>query len=57
MSLPIGLRGTQAKKIRAVFSAKGKSGKPLTTNVPYGYKKSDEDNNKWVIDEETAPVV
>lgn len=46
-----------SKKIRAVFSAKGKSGKPLTTNVPYGYKKSDEDNNKWVIDEETAPVV
>lgn len=29
-----------SKKIKAVFNAKGKSGKPLTTILPYGYKKS-----------------
>jgi site-specific DNA recombinase len=28
-----------SKKIRAVFKAKGESGKPLCTNPPYGYIK------------------
>ncbi|MCM1275439.1 MAG: DUF4368 domain-containing protein [Lachnospiraceae bacterium] len=46
-----------SKKIKAVFNAKGKSGKPLTTHVPYGYKKSETDKNAWEIDEETAPMV
>ncbi len=27
-----------SRKIRAVFKAKGQSGKPLVVNVPYGYK-------------------
>lgn len=31
-----------SKKIKAVFKAKGQSGKPLTTIPPYGYKKSEE---------------
>ena len=46
-----------SKKIKAVFKSKGQSGKPLTTNVPYGYKKSETDKNQWEVDEETAPVV
>ena len=46
-----------SKKIKAVFNAKGKSGKPLTTILPYGYKKSDTDKNVWIVDEETADVV
>ncbi len=46
-----------SKKIKAVFKAKGQSGKPLATNVPYGYKKSEADKNVWEIDENTAPVV
>ena len=46
-----------SKKIRAVFNAKGKSGKPLTVNPPYGYKKSETDKNVWETDEETAPIV
>ena len=46
-----------SKKIRAVFNAKGKSGKPLTVHPPYGYKKSEADKTVWEVDEETAPVV
>lgn len=46
-----------SKKIKAVFHAKGKSGKPLTTISPYGYKKSDADRNLWIIDEAVSDVV
>lgn len=46
-----------SKKIKAVFKAKGQSGKPLTTIPPYGYKKSEKDKNVWEIDEEAAEVV
>jgi len=46
-----------SKKIKAVFKAKGMSGKPLATNAPYGYKKSETDKNLWLIDEEAAEVV
>lgn len=46
-----------SKKIRAVFKAKGESGKPLCTNPPYGYLKSAEDKNQWIIDEAAARVV
>lgn len=45
-----------SKKIRAVFKAKGQSGKHLCPPV-YGYKKSDTDKNLWVIDEPAAEVV
>ena len=45
-----------SKKIRAVFKAKGQSGKPLSS-PPYGYKKSEIDKNVWEIDEEAAEVV
>ena len=45
-----------SKKIRAVFKAKGQSGKHLSSPI-YGYKHSDTDKNLWVIDEEAAEVV
>lgn len=45
-----------SKKIRAVFRAKGQSGKHLCPPV-YGYKKSDTDKNLWIIDEPAAEVV
>ncbi len=46
-----------SKKIRAVFKAKGMSGKHLCTIPPYGYKKDETDKQKWVVDEEAAAVV
>ena len=45
-----------SKKIRAVFRAKGQSGKHLCPPV-YGYKKSETDKNLWVIDDPAAEVV
>ncbi|MBQ0072225.1 MAG: recombinase family protein, partial [Spirochaetales bacterium] len=46
-----------SRKITAVFRNKGNAGKPLTNNPPYGYLKDPEDKNRWIIDEEAAPVV
>lgn len=46
-----------SKKIRAVFKAKGLSGKHLCTIPPYGYKKDDHDKQQWLVDEEAAKVV
>ena len=46
-----------SKKIRAVFKAKGESGKPLCTTPPFGYKKDPDDNNHWIVDEDAAKVV
>lgn len=46
-----------SKKIRAVFRAKGLSGKHLGTLPPYGYKKDSKDKQHWIVDEEAAKVV
>ena len=46
-----------SRKIRAVLQAKGKDGKPVTSNPPYGYVKSPDDKNVWLIDEEAAEIV
>ncbi len=46
-----------SKKIRAVFKAKGESGKPLTATPPYGYLKAPDNPDQWIIDEEAAEVV
>ena len=46
-----------SKKIRAVFKAKGMSGKHLCTIPPYGYKKDERDKQQWLVDEEAANVV
>lgn len=46
-----------SKKVKAVFRAKGNSGKPLTTNPPYGYLKDPQDKNHWIADPEAAPIV
>ena len=47
----------QSRKVRAAVQLKGRSGKPITTNAPYGYKKDPKDHNHWLIDEEAAAVV
>ncbi|MDY5231488.1 MAG: recombinase family protein, partial [Eubacteriales bacterium] len=36
---------------------KAASGKRISSTVPYGYMKSPEDKEKWIIDEEAAEVV
>ncbi len=46
-----------SNKIRAVFKAKGQSGRPLCVNPPYGYIKSPDDKYHWIIDEEAAKIV
>ena len=46
-----------SKKIKSVFKAKGNSGKHVSSCPPYGYLKSAEDKNKWIVDEEAAEVV
>ena len=43
-----------SRKIKAVLHAKGKSGKHMTNAAIYGYKKSPDDKNVWLIDEEAA---
>lgn len=46
-----------SKKIRAVFKAKGNSGKHLCTIPPFGYIKDKEDKQKWLVDKEAAETV
>ena len=46
-----------SQKVRAVLKNKGESGISLANNVPYGYKKDENDKTKWLVDETTAEVV
>lgn len=46
-----------SKKIKSVFQAKGRAGKHVASNPPYGYLKDPEDNNHWLVDEEAAAVI
>ena len=47
-----------SKKIKAVFKARGTSGKAHTSNIPpYGYLKDSENPDHWIVDEEAAAIV
>jgi DNA invertase Pin-like site-specific DNA recombinase len=46
-----------SRKIKAVLHAKGNSGKHMTNTAVYGYRKSPDDKNKWIVDPEAAAVV
>lgn len=47
-----------SQKVRNVFRNKGMSGKPLTTNPPFGYMKDPESKEiRWIIDETPAAIV
>ena len=39
------------------MQSKGMSGKPLTTNPPFGYMKNPENKDEWIVDEPAAKVV
>lgn len=44
-------------KVRQAFEAKSKNGEFLHPYIPYGYKKSQTEKNKLVIDVDNAPAV
>ena len=46
-----------SKKIKSTFKAKGKSGKHVASTTPYGYLKSPDDHNQWIVDDEAAKIV
>lgn len=46
-----------SKKIRSSFQAKNKAGKHTSSSVPYGYLKSEDDKNLWIVDDNVAPIV
>jgi DNA invertase Pin-like site-specific DNA recombinase len=45
-----------SKKVKSAYKAKGMSGKPLSV-PPYGYMKSPDRKDFWIVDEEAAAVV
>ena len=45
-----------SKKVKSAYRTKGMSGKPLSP-PPYGYMKSPDNKDFWIIDEEAAAVV
>lgn len=44
-------------KVRKVMQSKGMSGRPLTTNPPFGYMKSPDNKDEWIVDEPAAKIV
>ena len=46
-----------SRKIRAINEVRTKDGKHVTGAVPYGYLRDKNDKQRWILDEEAAPVV
>ena len=46
-----------SKKVRAVWAMKASNGKRTSFNVPFGYKRDENDQETWLIDEPAAAVV
>jgi len=46
-----------SRKLKAAYQLKNTEGLPTTNKAIYGYRKSSENKNKWVIDDEAAAVV
>jgi len=46
-----------SRKIKTVAHAKGNDGKPLSYSAIYGYMKSPNDKNVWLVDEYPATIV
>ncbi len=46
-----------SKKVRSAFQAKNLAGKHTASSVPYGYMKDPADKDKWIVDQEVAPIV
>lgn len=46
-----------SKKIRDVWKSKSDNGKRVSPTVPFGYMKSPENKEQWIIDEPAAEIV
>ena len=46
-----------SRKQKAQYQVRGRSGKPVTNTIPYGFKKDPEVKHHWLVDEEAAAVV
>lgn len=46
-----------SRKIRAIFGARTAAGNHVTGALPYGYLHDPQDRQKWILDEEAAPIV
>jgi DNA invertase Pin-like site-specific DNA recombinase len=46
-----------SKKIKAAFRSRGMAGKHTSSYCPYGYYKSPEDKNVWLVDSYAAGIV
>ena len=46
-----------SKKIKSAFRARGMAGKHTNSSAPYGYVKSPDDKNQWIVDEYAADIV
>ena len=46
-----------SKKIRSAFKAKNLAGKHTSSLVPYGYLKSLDDKNQWIVDPVASQIV
>jgi hypothetical protein len=46
-----------SRKVKAIYRAKGTNGKHTSSHALYGYVKSSDDKNQWIIDPAAADVV
>lgn len=46
-----------SKKVKTGIKTKGTSGKPVATEVPYGYIKDPNNKDFWIVDKKAAEVV
>lgn len=46
-----------SKKVKTGITTKGMSGKLIATEAPYGYVKSPDNKDLWIIDDEAANVI
>jgi len=46
-----------SRKIKSAYATKGNSGKPMSNQTPYGYRKDPNDKSHWLVDPEAAAVV
>lgn len=46
-----------SRKIRAIFGARTAAGNRVSGAIPYGYLHDPNDRQKWIVDEEAAPII